>query len=56
VVIVLPEESRFSLVEWEESPLRCEGYLGLMLTPDQVRASPHRATFFHIAEHVVTRC
>jgi len=38
VVIVQPEESGFSLVEWEESPWRGEGYLGLMLTPDQVRA------------------
>lgn len=53
VVIVQPEESGFSLVEWEESPWRGEGYLGLLLTPDQVRASPHRDTFFHIAEHVV---
>jgi hypothetical protein len=52
-VIMLPEEIGFSLVEWETSPWRSEAYLGEMLSPDQVRASPHRGTFFHIAEHVV---
>lgn len=52
-VIVLPEQLGFSLVQWEASPWRGERYLGVMLDPDQVRASPHRGTFFHIAENVV---
>jgi hypothetical protein len=52
-VIMLPEELGSALVEWETSPWQSEAYLGEMLTPDQVRASPHRETLFHIAEHVV---
>ena len=43
----------FSLVDWQTSLWRSEVYLGQMLSPDQVRASVHRPTFFHIAEHVV---
>lgn len=53
VVISMPEQFGFSLVEWESSPWRGEAYLGQMLSPAQVRASSHRPTFFHIAEHVV---
>jgi hypothetical protein len=52
-VIATPEQFGFALVEWEASPWRGEAYLGRMLAPAGVRASPHRPTFFHIAEHVV---
>jgi hypothetical protein len=52
-VIATPEQFGFALVEWESSPWRGEAYLGRMLSPAEVRASPHRPTFFHIAEHVV---
>lgn len=53
VVIAMPEQFGFSLVEWEASPWRGEAYLGRMLSPPEVRSSRHRPTFFHIAEHVV---
>jgi hypothetical protein len=52
-VIATPEQFGFALVEWEASPWRGEAYLGWMLSPAEVRASPHRPTFFHIAEYVV---
>jgi hypothetical protein len=52
-VMAMPEQLGFSLVEWEASPWRSEAYLGRMLAPAEVRASPHRATFFHMAEHMV---
>jgi hypothetical protein len=52
-VIAVPEQFGFSLVEWAASPWRGEAYLGRMLAPAEVRSSPHRPTFFHIAEHVV---
>ena len=52
-VIATPEQFEFALVEWETSPWRGEAYLGRMLAPAEVRSSPHRPTFFHIAEHVV---
>jgi len=51
-VIAMPDQIGFSLVEWEVSPWRGERYLGRFLSPEEVRASPHRGTFFHIAEHV----
>ena len=53
VVMAMPDQFGFSLVDWVSSPWRYESYLGEMIGQDQVRASPHRATFFHIAEHVV---
>jgi hypothetical protein len=52
-VTALPDQITFGLVAWEVSPWQDEGYLGQMLSPDQVRSSPLRPTFFHIAEHVV---
>lgn len=52
-VITTPEQFGFSLVEWEASPWRGEAYLGRMLSPAEVRSSPQRPTFFHVAEHVV---
>ena len=52
-VITTPEQTGFGLVNWDASPWRNEVYLGKMLNPEEVRASPHRTTFFHIAEHVV---
>jgi hypothetical protein len=52
-VIALPDHLGFSAVDWPSSPWRGEAYLGEMLDREQVLASPHRATFFHIAEHVV---
>jgi hypothetical protein len=52
-VISMPEEFGYALVEWESSPWWGEEYLGQMLRPTEVRSSPHRPTFFHIAEHVV---
>jgi hypothetical protein len=52
-VIPLPEQLGFSAVDWAESPWRGETYLGEMLDRAQALASPHRPTFFHIAEHVV---
>ena len=52
-VVGMPEQFGFNLVEWESSPWRGEAYLGRMLSPAEVRAGPHRPTFFHIAEHVV---
>ena len=52
-VIASPDQFGFALVKWEASPWRGEAYLGQMLSPAEVRASPHRATFFHVAEHVV---
>jgi hypothetical protein len=52
-VIAEPEQIGFSLIDWQSSPWRNEVYLGQMLSPEQVNASPHRATFFDIAEHVV---
>jgi len=48
-----PEEIGFVLTEWESSPWREEGYLGQMLSPEEVRSSPYRAAFFRVAEHVV---
>jgi hypothetical protein len=51
--IALPQEIAFSLVDSASSPWGNEAYLGQMLGPDEVRSSPHRATFFHIAEHIV---
>jgi hypothetical protein len=50
--IALPEEVAFSLVDWKSSPWRSEAYLGQMLSPEEVRSSPHRAAFFQIAEHI----
>jgi hypothetical protein len=52
-VLALPGQWGFSLVAWESSPWRGEAYLGQMLSPEQVRAGPHRETFFHVASHVV---
>jgi len=52
-VINMPEQIGFSLVDWEPPPWRAEAYLGQTLSPDEVRSSPHRPTFFHIAELVV---
>jgi hypothetical protein len=52
-VIGMPEQFGFSLVNWDASPWRGEEYLGQMLSADEVRDSPHRPTFFHIANHLV---
>ena len=52
-VIAMPHQFGFSLVDWQTSPWRNEFYLGRMLSPSKVRASLHRGTFFHIADHVV---
>jgi hypothetical protein len=52
-VTAMPGQFEFALVEWDSSPWRQETYLGRMLTPVEARSSPHRPTFFHIAEHVV---
>lgn len=52
-VIAMPHQFGFSLVEWQTSPWRNETYLGRMLSRSEVRASPHRETYFHIADHVV---
>jgi hypothetical protein len=52
-VLAMPDQLGFALVAWEASPWRGEAYLGRMLSPAEARASPHRATFFHVAEHVV---
>lgn len=52
-VTATPEQFRYSLVEWEWSPWRGEEYLGQMLAPDVVRASPLRAEFFRLATAVV---
>lgn len=48
-----PEQYGFALVEWNTSPWHGEEYLGQRLSPAAVRASPHRGTFFHIADHIV---
>jgi hypothetical protein len=52
-VIAQPEQLGFSAVDWDSSPWRGEAYLGEMLDREQALASPHRPTFFNIAEHVV---
>jgi hypothetical protein len=52
-VIAMPGQFGFKLVDWDASPWRGETYLGDMLSPSEVRASSHRDTFFHIADHVV---
>ena len=52
-VLARPDELGFALVEWGSSLWAGEAYLGRLLSPDEVRASPHRAAFFHVAEHVV---
>jgi hypothetical protein len=52
-VIALPDQLGFSAVDWGSSPWRGERYLGEMLDREQALTSPHRPTFFHIAEHVV---
>jgi hypothetical protein len=52
-VVPTSMEIGFSLVNWEISPWRRETYLGRMLSPDQVRESPRRDDFFHVASHVV---
>jgi hypothetical protein len=51
-VLALREQIGFRLAAWEASPWQSELYLGQLLSPNEVRASPHRDTFFHIAEHV----
>jgi hypothetical protein len=53
VMISMPEQFGFSLVDWKSSPWQKETYLGEMLNRERVLASPHRSTFFHIAEHVI---
>jgi hypothetical protein len=52
-VMALPSEYAFKLVDWEKSPWRTEMYLGVMLSSDEVRKSPHRSAYFHISEHIV---
>jgi hypothetical protein len=53
-VISLPEQFAFSVIDWASSPWQREAYLGEMLDREQVLASPHRPTFFHVAEHVLS--
>lgn len=52
-VVATSTEFGFVLINWDLSPWRHELYLGEMLSPDQVRSSPLRPLFFHIAGHVV---
>lgn len=52
-VLASADQFGFVLVEWFESPWQGETYLGQQLTPEEVRASRHQSTIFHIAEHVV---
>jgi hypothetical protein len=52
-VIAMPRQIGFVLVDWESSPWRSEKYLGRMLTPVEVRASPHKSMYFHLAQHVI---
>jgi hypothetical protein len=51
-VLAMPDEFAYSLVDWEASPWRSEAYLGTMLDAAAARASPQRAAFLHVAEHV----
>jgi hypothetical protein len=53
LMVSAPDEIGYVLTEWKSSPWRDETYLGHMLSPEEVQSSPHRATFFHTAEHVV---
>jgi hypothetical protein len=52
---VLDAGPRFELRldAWDASPWKGESYLGRLLAPDEVRASPHRATFFEVADRVL---
>jgi hypothetical protein len=53
-VFATREDFRFSLVDWASSPWEKEKeYLGRLLSPEEVRTSVHRPTFFHIADHIV---
>lgn len=53
IVIAMPKQFGFSLVDWAESPWRDESYLGQLLNRDDARASSHRAKFLEIAEQIV---
>jgi hypothetical protein len=53
-VISSSAEIGFMLVDWKISPWRKQAYLGRMLSPEEVRKSSERDTFFHAASHVVT--
>lgn len=54
-ILATPTKFEMSLVEWATSPWRNEHYLGQMLAPEAVRATPLRPTLFQIAGCVVER-
>ena len=48
-----PDDVGFALINWDQSPWIHETYLGQMLDRPDALESDRKATFFHVAEHVV---